>query len=250
MTRDESLTVAPVAVIDARAAHLMWPGQDPIGRELRDNEGNVRVVVGVVNALKTHLISERFQQPTAFVPLSARQRRFSDWYWRGGTTVAQQNAIKEAARTLLPRSTADIEPLGLVDRELEQPRFLATLLGALALLAIGLTVVGLYGVVSHGVAQRTREMGIRIALGAEAGRIARLVVTQTLKPAALGVALGLSVSLWWAETLRTMLYGVSPHDWRAFGSAGVLVLMLVALACALPVRRATRVDPLIALKTE
>ncbi|HEX6323567.1 MAG TPA: ABC transporter permease [Vicinamibacterales bacterium] len=250
MTREESITAAPVVVIDERAAHLAWPGQDPIGRELRDTEGTVRTVIGVVGALQTHLFSERFQDATAFVPLWAPQRRFVTWYWRGESTPAQRLAIRQAAASLVPRSTADIEPLRLFKRQLDQPRFLATLLGALAALAIALTVVGLYGVVSHGVAQRTREMGIRIALGAETMGIARLIVLQALRPAALGVALGLAASLWWTETLRAMLHGVSPHDWRVFAAAGILVLLLVAVACLLPVRRATRVDPLIALKAE
>jgi putative ABC transport system permease protein len=115
---------------------------------------------------------------------------------------------------------------------------------------VALTVVGLYGVVSHGVAQRTREMGIRIALGAETARIAALIVLQALKPAALGVALGLAASVWWTETLRSLLYGFTPHDWRIFLGAGAIVLALVAIACLLPIRRATRVDPLIALKAE
>ncbi|HUF23434.1 MAG TPA: FtsX-like permease family protein, partial [Vicinamibacterales bacterium] len=246
----ESISGALVIVIDERAAMLTWPGGDPIGRRMRDSAGNVRTVIGVVRPLQTRFFSARFQNATAFVALPAEHTRPYTLVWRGPVTPAAGRAIRDEMRQVDAQATALISPFTVFDRQLEAPRFLAALLGALGLLAIALTVVGLYGVVSHGVAQRTREMGIRIALGAEAARIARLVVMQALRPAVLGVALGLAASLWWTETLRAMLSGSSPHDWRVFACAGLLVFGLVALACVMPIRRATRVDPLIALKAE
>ena len=250
MTADESLSGAPVIVVDERAAALSWPGQDPIGKLTRDSSGAARSVIGVVRPLRTRLIEDRFQRAAAFFPLPAEHTRPYTLLWRGAVPASLARTIQSELRAVDPQGIALIEPLRVLEFQLEAPRFLAILLGALGALALALTVVGLYGVVSHGVAQRTREMGIRIALGAEAARIIRLIVTQTLKPAALGVALGLAVSLWWTETLRAMLHGFSPHDWRVFAGAGVLVLALAAFACVLPVRRALKVDPLIALKAE
>ena len=250
MTEVESLSGEPVIVVDERAAALSWGTADPIGQEMRDNTGAVRTVIGVVNALQTHVFSTSFQRPTAFVPLPDAPRRLQPVIWRGDASEAAQGALRDAAATLLPQAAASVRPLGLFDRELGPPRFLAALLGALGLLAVALTVVGLYGVVSHGVSHRTREIGIRIALGAETARIARLIVRQAVEPAVMGVALGLAAGLWWVEMLRSMLYGFSPHDWRIFAGAGLLVFGLVALACIMPIRRATRVDPLIALKAE
>lgn len=250
MTRDEVIAGAPVLILDERAAALSWPGGDALGRQLQDASGTVRTVIGVVAALKTQVSADRFQRPTAFFPLPAEHTRTYALLWRGTVTPGLAQQIRSAAKEVDPGGHLLLGPLNLLDRQLQEPRFLAILLGALGILAVVLTIVGLYAVVSHAVAQRTREMGIRIALGAAARGIVALVMMQTLKPAALGVALGLSVSLWWTETLRSLLYGFSPHDWRVFGTAGGLVLCLVALACVLPIRRATRVDPLLALKSE
>ncbi|MEX2271341.1 MAG: ABC transporter permease [Vicinamibacterales bacterium] len=250
ITRDEGLSGVPVIVIDDRAAALSWPGQNPIGKAMRDSRGTVRTVIGVVRTLQTRVFAERFQRAAAFFPIPAVHERPYTLLWRGPASASVERSIRSEMRAVDPQATALVAPLRVLESQLEGPRFLAVLLGALGALAVVLTIVGLYGVVSHGVAQRTREMGIRIALGAEALRIARLIVGQTLRPAAMGVALGLALSLWWTETLRAMLYGFSPHDWRVFAAAGLLVLALVALACLLPIRRATRIDPMIALKTE
>ena len=250
MTPAESMSGAPVIIVDERAAALSWPGQDPIGKSMRDSSGAVREVIGVVRTIRPRLVEDRFQRAAAFFPLPAEHRRAYTLLWRGPESAAIARSIQAELRAIDPQGIALVEPLRVIEFQLDQPRFLATLLGALAALAIALTIVGLYGVVSHGVAQRTREMGIRIALGAEAVRIVRLILMQALKPAALGVALGLAVSLWWTETLRAMLYGFSPHDWRIFTGAGALVLVLVAIACVLPVRRALKVDPLIALRAD
>jgi ABC-type antimicrobial peptide transport system permease subunit len=120
----------------------------------------------------------------------------------------------------------------------------------LAVLAILLTVVGVFGVVNHEVARRTKEIGIRLALGAEPPRIRRLVLAGALAPALLGGILGLSVSLWFTETLRSLLYGLSPHDPVVYLTTLIVMLMTVAVGTLMPARRATRVDPMVALRAE
>jgi putative ABC transport system permease protein len=249
MTDTEAASSAPVAVVDQAAAALLWPGTDPLGQELRDSRNTLRQVIGVVKSVRTSVMPSDPIYGVAFVPLPSPARSLMV-LWRGKVSPALDRDLAAWGRTLHVEAEVTAAPLQVFERSLGQPRFLAILLGTLGALAIALTVVGLYGVVSHGVARRTREMGIRIALGAETMRIARLIVMQTLKPAALGVGLGLAVSLWWTETMRAFLYAFSPHDWRMFIGAGGAVLGLVVLACIVPIRRATRVDPLMALKAE
>ncbi|MEX2271340.1 MAG: ABC transporter permease [Vicinamibacterales bacterium] len=247
---EEGMSAQPLVVVDARTAMLLWPGQNPIGQLARDSEGIERRVIGVVEPLKTSLAGTRFQQSTAFVPLRKTWRAPLTTMWRGRITPAMRAELRRFARELEPQGRLSISELNLVDRQLGQPRFLATLLGSLAAVAGLLTLIGLYGVVSHNAVRRTREVGIRIALGADRGAIARLVVMQTLMPAILGMALGLAISVWWTETIRSLLVGIEPHDWRVFASSAVALLAIVGLASWLPARRATRIDPMIALRAE
>ena len=249
-TEDEALNSHPVAVVDERTAALLWPGQNAIGQLTRDNEGNERRVIGVVGALKTRLVEERFQRSAAFVPLTKVPRGPWRSAWRGSVTPAMRAELRRFARELEPDGSVFVADLNFIDRQLGQPRFLAILLGSLAAMAGLLTLVGLYGVVSHDATRRTREVGIRIALGADRGAIARLVTGRALVPAALGMALGLSVSVWWTETIRSLLASIEPHDWRVFAASAAVLLVIVVMASWLPIRRATRVDPLIALKAE
>ena len=153
-------------------------------------------------------------------------------------------------REVEPRAEVGINPVRPFERVLGQPRFLATLLGTLGVLTIVLTLVGVFGVVNHEAARRTREVGIRMSLGADAGRIRRLVLRRALGPAAVGVALGVGASLWWTRTLQSLLFGLSPQDPATFGMTAALLLACVALASLLPAWAAARVDPAEALRAE
>ena len=129
-----------------------------------------------------------------------------------------------------------------------QPRFVTTLLGGLAAIALVLAVVGIYGAVGYSVSQRTQEMGIRMALGAERGDILRLVLRQGLGPACVGIAIGMAASLALTRLMAKMLYHVSTTDPAAFVGGAVLFGAVAMLASYLPARRATRVDPMVALR--
>ena len=131
-----------------------------------------------------------------------------------------------------------------------QYRFSLRLLAALGLVALLLAGVGIYGVISHLVAERTREIGIRIALGGDEGAVQRLVVRQGMSPAAIGLLAGLILAPVLTTLVRGMLVGVSPHDPLTFVAVGLLLLAVALFACWLPARRAARVDPMIALRTE
>jgi putative ABC transport system permease protein len=247
-TDAEAFSDAPVAVIDQRAADLLWPGADPIGRSIKELRGPVRMVVGVVQTIRSDLLGQRFQRGGAFLPFS-RSRFYIIAYRaeRSDPTIAELTSI---VGQVVPGTRATSQPLELFERQLGQPRFLALLLGVLAVLAILLTVVGVFGVVNHEVARRTKEIGIRLALGAEPPRIRRLVLAGALAPALLGGILGLSVSLWLTETLRSLLYGLSPHDPVVYLTTLIVMLMTVAVGTLMPARRATRVDPMVALRAE
>jgi putative ABC transport system permease protein len=179
------------------------------------------------------------------------------------TVVARAVGGDAAATALLPAVRAaalELDPdqpvydqqtmRDLLALNVLQYRFSLRLLAALGLIALLLAGVGIYGVISNLVAERTREIGIRIALGGDERTVQRLVVRQGMSPAAIGLLTGLALAPALTMLLRGMLVGVSPHDPLTFASVAVLLFTVALLACWLPARRATRVDPMIALRTE
>jgi putative ABC transport system permease protein len=169
----------------------------------------------------------------------------------------------EAAALLIPSLRAiihDLDPaipapdISLVRSsyaaELAAPRFNTVLLAIFAGLALVLAAVGLFGVLSYTVSRRTREIGIRVALGARADDVRSLVVRQGMFPVLTGLVLGVLAAFFTARLLTSLLYGVAPHDTIAFVAAGAVLTATALLACYLPARRATRVDPMTALRSE
>jgi predicted lysophospholipase L1 biosynthesis ABC-type transport system permease subunit len=137
-----------------------------------------------------------------------------------------------------------------VQREVAPTRFYLLLLGFIAILALTLAAVGLYGVLQYLVSRRTREFGVRIALGAAPGELARMVTFEMLRPASLGVLSGLAVSLWAGRMLEAFLYRVSPRDLWTFAAVPVVLLLVALLAVLLPARRASRTEPIEALRLD
>jgi ABC-type antimicrobial peptide transport system permease subunit len=129
-------------------------------------------------------------------------------------------------------------------------RYPSYLIGCFAALALILAIVGLYGLISHLVLQRTREIGIRVAMGAQRRDILRMVLRQGIRAAIAGVAIGIIAGLALTRLLSSLLYGVTPGDWLTFVSVSLLMLVVALAACAIPARRATRVDPIVALHYE
>jgi putative ABC transport system permease protein len=138
----------------------------------------------------------------------------------------------------------------VVGEAVREPRFTTVLLGIFAGLALLLAAIGLYGVISYSVTQRKHELGIRMALGARPQDVARMVLTEGMTLALAGAAIGFVASLFLARFLSTMVYGVSTHDAVTFGIVPLIVCAFAALACYIPARRATKVDPMIALRYE
>lgn len=237
-----------VALIDRQAADKLWPGEDALGREVRDWQGTSRVVVGIVETLRTSLTNDN-RDGTAFVPFGPQPRAMDPAFRDPGTNVSLEQ-VRATVREVAPGAEVWVRPFRPFERTLGQPRFLASLLGTLGLLTIALTIVGIFGVVNHEVARRTREVGIRMSLGADARRIRRMVVGRALIPALMGVAAGVGASLWWTRTLRALLFGLQPNDPSTFTMSGALVVVLVMAASLLPAWRASRVDPVVALRFE
>ena len=151
-------------------------------------------------------------------------------------------------------ATIDLQYAGPVaamyDDMFVAPRFYLVLMSIFAVVGLVTSAVGLFGSLNYSVSQRTREIGVRLALGASIGAIRALVVRDALVPVAGGIAMGLAAAFWLTRYLESMLYGVTPHDVRAYGGAIALLLVVAGVAIVLPARRATRVDPVTTLRVE
>jgi len=245
-----------VAVVNQTLAELCWPGQDAIGKRFRPwKDGPWIQVVGVTDTAKYLMLTEParpfFYEPLAqgyVAPLTLVIRT-------PGDPAALTTAVREVFRGLDPhlplygeRTMEDL--MGASALAFLPMRIGVMLAGAQGLIGLALAVMGLYAVVSYGVAQRTREIGIRMALGADAGAVVRFVTRESVRLTIVGLGIGFVLAVGLGFGLSRLLYGLGAIDPLVFG--GVLVLMLgtAALACSLPARRATRVDPNIALRAE
>jgi ABC-type antimicrobial peptide transport system permease subunit len=188
---------------------------------------------------------------TAFFPFTSQELARAPYVvFRPGRESISLDQVRAAVHRASPGVRVAISRSRMFEGTREHPRFLATLLGALSLVTIALTIVGIFGIVNHAVARRTREVGIRMALGADAARIRRLVLVRALVPAAAGVAIGVLASLWWTPSLHTLLYGLQSHDVASFTLSAALVLVTVAVAGFVPAWRASRLAPKEALRAE
>jgi predicted permease len=247
----------PVALINRAMAQKYWPGEDPIGKQV--GPGSVRypasLIVGIVANVK-HLSLRDDPEPEMYVPYTQRP-------WPSMLSMQVVLRVRgdpasamSAARAALHSLDPDL-PLGklstlaaLVDHSMTQPRFSMLLVSAFGVLAVVLTSIGMYGMVSYSVAQRTREIGIRMALGAERHDVFTMVIGQGAWLAFAGIALGLAGALATTKLMQNELYGVQPTDPLTFVAAALLLVMVTLLACYVPARRAIEVDPTTALRQE
>ena len=243
----------PVVVVNTALARTLWPDlEDPVGQRLRNGDGPWATVVGIVGDMRQKGI-DRAGAPEVYFSC--------DQLWE----PAAQLVVRTAAdpRTVvaqLRRELAAVNPglpvveattlAAIVDRELAPRRLQTLLLGLFAGLALLVAALGLYGVVAYSVVQRTREYGIRAALGASRGVILAHVFSRNLRLLLPGLGLGLAIALLLTRLMAGLLYGIAPHDPLTFAAAIGLLLLSALLACWLPTRRATRVDPIVALRAE
>jgi predicted permease len=246
----------PVAVINESMARRFFGHENPIGRRFSyDASGAAEMeIIGVVKDAK-YISLRQEGRPMFYVPfaqLGTSMGQMTLVVRTTGETAPIAAAIRREARALDPRMPRfEVETLAAqLDASLTQERLVATLSSVFGLLALVLVCIGLYGVLAYDVARRTHEIGIRIALGANARQIARLVLGETLWLVGIGIVIGLGAT--WAATrwVSSLLFGLQPHDPLTIGLAALVLLAVAAVAGYLPARRASRVDPLVALKYE
>ncbi len=247
-----------VAVVNQTFARRFFPNANPIGKHVRDTyyPGNPKdmIIVGVVADVHSNTLREKtapriyapyfqplWQEDSAFYEL----RTFAD---PSSVSEALRRAVSEAAPALPPIEIDSVSEL--VHNSFGKDRLVAGLSGSFGALAIVLASIGLYGVMSWTMARRTREIGVRMALGAKPGGVLRLVLRETLLVVALGIAIGIPLALAGARLIRSLLYGVEPADPFVIVAASILLIAVAILAGYLPARRASRVDPMIALRQE
>jgi len=253
----DTMESAPVTIINAAMARKFWPGQDAMGKQV--GVGSIKyplmTIVGIVADTK-HLSLREDPGPEMYVPFNQKVWPQLSLMQAAVRTKADPAAMTAAIREAMRAVDPDL-PLGdiatlstLVDESMTQPRFSMLLLGAFGALAVALAAIGMYGVIAYSVAQRTREIGIRMALGAQRSSVFAMVLKQGARLAGAGMAIGVAAALAMTRLMTSFLYGVKPVDLLTFAIVPVLLTGVVLLACYLPARRATRVDPMLALREE
>ncbi|HEX9761288.1 MAG TPA: ABC transporter permease, partial [Candidatus Acidoferrales bacterium] len=249
-TDQDTTGALPVVIISDSLRRRDFPDEDPIGRRIRIGEW--LTIVGVVGDIrpfgldsKTHPYLYRVYSQAAWPSMNVVLRARSN----PGTLAAP---VKQALARVAPEQpVGDVETMEqVVAGSVAARRFIVLLLGAFSVVAVGLAAVGIYGVVSYVVARRTHELGIRLALGAQPRDLYRLVIGQAMAPVLLGIAAGLFGAAGLTRFLGSFLFQVSPSDPVALGGVTLLLGVVALLACALPARRAARVDPMVALRFE
>ena len=253
-TRSDRLGVQKVVVISERAAKNYWPGQDPIGRPVSVGQGgfydDTAYVVGVVGDVRFGTL-DSLPVPDVYLSYYQSPRgRMMMFVRTAGDSRAIVGAVRREAAALAPGVPLyDVRPMHeRVADAMGYARFSALLLATFAVVALALAALGTYGVISFGVSQRTREIGIRVALGASRGSVLRLVVGQGIGLAVIGGLLGIAGALTTTGVLKSLLFGVAPSDPYTLATIVALLVVSVVVASWIPARRAAGVDPAEALR--
>jgi predicted permease len=250
-TASDAQGAPAVAIVDDEMARRYWGGRDPIGTRI-NLWGEWRTVVGVAPTMKYRSLTEK-PSPNVFAPvLQAYQPMMTLAVRVDGPPSAAAPGVLTQLRALDPQLPVfGVVPLVEYAQAASiQQRLAGTFLAGFGVLALLLSLVGLYGVLAYTVGQRTREFGIRMALGCDRAGVFSLVLRHGLSLTGLGVALGLMGALGATRLLQKLLVGVSPTDPLTYAAVVVALLAVAAAACALPARRATRIEPSVALRYE
>jgi predicted permease len=246
----DNASIGRVAILNRTMAERFWPGKEALGRQFLV-EGKACQIVGVVEDTKINSVHES-PEPYMYLPFAQAPRE-------DGTLIVE---VEDNTRATVISTLSEIQRIDgnvpvsvrtmdyLMKQAFWADQMAAGFVATLGLLGILLGAVGLYGVIAYIVNRRTREIGIRIALGAERPDILRLVLGQGLKLAAIGTGIGLIASLIVARLMSSLLYGVTPTAPVAFAGSAALVILVALAACWVPARRAASIDPMQALRTE
>ena len=245
-------------IVNQTMALRQWPGENPIGKQLwlGCRESAPRVPAQVIGVARDSKYATLDEEPRPLLYLSRLEVWWNGYFALIVHTASEPGALAEPLIRLARAEGPDLRIYelrtmdDLVALSLWQVRWQAALLGSMGLLAVLLSVLGLYGVVAYSVAQRTHEIGVRMALGAQKLDVQWMVLTRGLRLAAIGIAAGLAMSAATTRMLRAFLHGVDPFDPAAFAGGALAWILIAMLASYLPARRAARVDPLVSLRYE
>jgi putative ABC transport system permease protein len=252
-TAQDGPDAQPVVLVNRTMAEKLWPGEDALGKRLNFSEAKINAtVVGVVGDAKQYDLGET-QMPQVYTAYAQNPHIFGTLVVRANVEpLSLSKQVREAVWSVDPdqpvwkvRTVEYLMGVNVSDR-----RFVLYLMACFAGLALLLTALGIYGVVSYTVAQRTHEIGIRVALGAQGRDVLRLVLRHGMGLALLGVGIGLAAAYAVTRYLASLLYGVSTTDPPTYAAVALLLAGVALLACLIPARRATRVDPMVALRHE
>jgi putative ABC transport system permease protein len=251
-TKQESDEGKPVVIIDERLAQRFWPNEEAIGKHLKYDSPVWHEIVGVAKNVNIYG-SESQPIIKIYTPLGRFPQRQSVLSIRTSAepqalTAAIAREIQNLDKDLPVGETATLE--ALLAREVATRRFNTWLFVLLGTLALILAVSGVYSVISYSVAQRTHEVGIRVALGAGPSQVLKLFIGQGMRMVMIGLAVGLVSAMFLSQLLTALLFGVRPIDLTTFGLVSICLIGVALLACYIPARRATKVDPLVALRYE
>jgi putative ABC transport system permease protein len=261
---DQDVVGRPASVLISQSmAQHFWPGEDPIGKRLTltFSPDHVREVVGVVGDVKLDSLDQARPSTTLYVPLDQLSKS-SAFVWGsfpmtlvvrsttapGSMVSVVTNAMHEVDHDMPIRDIFTMDDL--VRSSLSEPRLNMFLLGVFAGLAVLLAAIGIYSVLSYSVRQRVPEIGIRLALGARLSDVLRMVVVEGMKPALLGVGIGIAAALALGKVVASLVYQVKPSDPVTFAAVAGLLGLIALLACIIPAYRASKVDPVVALRNE
>jgi len=254
-TRADAPPAAPVVVINEKFARQYWPRESGVGHRISltyDDPSVWHTVVGVVADVRERGY-ELAMKPGVYQPAAFASRQTRELILR---TAGDPASVVGAARRVIAsvdpeQSVTWVRPMEeMVDLDVADRRQELTLLGTFAALALLLACIGLYGILSYAVTQRSRELGLRMALGATSGSLVRMVVGRGLGLAGIGLAIGLGAALGLTRLMKNLLYGVEATDPGTFAGVAVLLATVAALACWIPARRAARLDPMAVLREE
>jgi predicted permease len=250
-TENEARTSAPVAILTETTGRQLWPNQDPLGKIIKWDGGRDVEVIGIAKAAQVAHLG-RSDEIYAYIPAGPKEQMHLKLLVHGtGGFGVMAKGVRAEVHSLDPDLVADVVRL---EDNLEfwriPSRIVAILAGSLGALGMLLACIGVYGVVSYAVSRRVREIGIRMTLGADAREVKSLILRQAMRPVVIGALVGIAGCAAVSRILNSMLYGVSAHDPVAFVVVPLILLSVALLASYIPARRATKVDPMVALRYE
>jgi predicted permease len=253
----DRLGTEQVAILNEAAAALLWPGESALGHRVEIGTrlgGETRAggqVVGIAGDVRD-FGAEKPVRPTIYLPHAQRPTDFVSVVMRARTDVALNAQVRDVVASLDPAMPvfAERTVTGLAGESMAQRQLMLRLIGGFAALAAVLAALGIYGLLSHVVGQRTREIGLRVALGARQGRVMGMVISEALRLTAVGLVIGLAAAYFLSGSVSALLFGTEASDPGTYVAVGAAFLLVALVAAWLPARRAAAIDPLIAMRSQ